>query len=104
MIDNDGGLCEGSVMAAKTMNISLTPELKAGIEARVKSGQYGDASDVVRAGLRALAREELGASLQHFQEIMARLPADPRLTPELEQDVERRVRASRSAAKAKGKV
>ena len=51
------------------MNISLTPELKAGIDSRVKSGQYGNASDVIRAGLRALAREELGASLKLFEDI-----------------------------------
>ena len=35
-------------MATKTMNISLTPELKASIERRVRSGRYRNASDVVR--------------------------------------------------------
>ena len=84
-------------MATKTMNISLTAELKAGIDSRVKSGQYGNASDVIRAGLRALAREELGASLKQFEEIMAKLPDGPPITPEIEQDVERRVKASRKA-------
>lgn len=88
-------------MATKTMNISLTPELKAGIDSRVKSGQYGNASDVVRAGLRALAREELGASLRQFEAIMAQLPDGPPITPEIEQEVERRVQASRAAEKRK---
>ena len=91
-------------MATKTMNISLTPELKAGIDSRVKSGQYGNASDVIRAGLRALAREELGASLKQFEEIMSKLPGGPRITPEIEQDIEGRVKASREAAKRKARV
>jgi len=86
-------------MATKTMNISLTAELKAGIDSRVKSGQYGNSSDVIRAGLRALAREELGASLKQFEEIMSQLPDGPAITPEIEQDVERRVKASREAGK-----
>ena len=51
------------------MGISLTPELKADIDSRVKSGQYGNASDVIRASLRPIAREELGASLKQFEDI-----------------------------------
>jgi len=86
------------------MNISLTSELKAGIDSRVKSGQYGNASDVIRAGLRALAREELGASLKQFEEIMSKLPDGPPITSEIEQDIERRVRASRAAAKRKARA
>jgi len=46
-------LCPGievpSGMPLKTMNISLTPELKAAVESRVRSGRYGNASDVIRA-------------------------------------------------------
>jgi antitoxin ParD1/3/4 len=83
-------------MAATTMNISLTPELRASIETRLRSGQYGNASDVVRAGLRALAREELGASLNWFEEVMAGLPAGPSITPEIEQRIERIIRKQRS--------
>jgi putative addiction module CopG family antidote len=88
-------------MAATTMNISLTPELRAGIETRLRSGQYGNASDVIRAGLRALAREELGASLKWFEEIMARLPGGPSITPETEQRIERAIRKQRAAEKGK---
>ncbi len=40
------------------MNISLTPELEHAIEAKVKSGLYHDASEVVREALRqSLAQE-----------------------------------------------
>ncbi len=83
-------------MAAKTRNISLPPELDRFIEQRVRSGLYGNACDVIRAGLRALSREEMGASFRRFEEVMARLPQDP-LTPDVEQDIEPRLRASRAA-------
>ena len=36
------------------MNVTLTPQLKARLEERVKSGFYEDASEVVREGLRCL--------------------------------------------------
>jgi putative addiction module CopG family antidote len=82
------------------MNISLPPELKASIEARVRSGLYGNASDVIRAGLRALGREELGASLTHFEQIISALPDEP-ITPEMEQEIERELRLSRDPARSK---
>ena len=90
-------------MSVKTRNISLPPELDALIGDRVRSGLYGDASEVVRAGLRALAREEMGVSLRRFDEIMAALPDGPPLTPEIEQDVERRIRAARAAARRRAR-
>ncbi|MGO8765992.1 MAG: type II toxin-antitoxin system ParD family antitoxin [Limisphaerales bacterium] len=83
-------------MATKTMNISLTPELREAVEHRVHSGLYGNASDVVRAGLRALAREEMAADLKRFDEIMAQLPQDP-ITPEIERRIEQSLRRSRAA-------
>jgi antitoxin ParD1/3/4 len=89
-------------MATKTMNISLPGELKAFIDARVRSGFYGNASDVIRAGLRALTREEMSASYREFQEIMATLPTDP-LTPETEQEIVAAVRKSRAAEKSKAR-
>ena len=92
-----------AAMSVKTRNISLPPELDALIGDRVRSGLYGDASEVVRAGLRALAREEMGVSLRQFDEIMAALPDGPPLTPEIEQDVERRVRAARAAARRRSR-
>ena len=42
----------------QTRNVSLTAELNAFIRAQVASGQYQNASEVVRAGLRLLQRQE----------------------------------------------
>ena len=41
-----------------SLNVSLTPELTAYIADRVASGRYRSASEVVRAGLRLLQRDE----------------------------------------------
>jgi antitoxin ParD1/3/4 len=41
-----------------TKNISLPAELEAYVEAKVASGEYAHASEVVRDGLRLLMREE----------------------------------------------
>ena len=81
-------------MATKTMNISLTPELKASIERRVRSGRYRNASDVVRAGLRALSREEMSVGWQEWRRIARGLPQHPS-TPRSESRIERAVRAGR---------
>ncbi len=40
------------------MNVTLTPQLEARLEERVKSGLYEDASEVVREGLRCLFAQE----------------------------------------------
>jgi len=42
-----------------SLNVSLTPELERFITARVASGRYQTASEVVRAGLRLLEQAEL---------------------------------------------
>ena len=41
-----------------TRNIALTVQLEAFIQAQLATGRYGNASEVVRAGLRLLEREE----------------------------------------------
>jgi antitoxin ParD1/3/4 len=41
-----------------TRNVNLTAELDHFLQARVKSGRYENASEVVRAALRTLEREE----------------------------------------------
>ena len=41
-----------------SLNVFLTPELERFITARVASGRYQTASEVVRAGLRLLAERE----------------------------------------------
>ncbi len=41
-----------------TRNVNLTPELERFVLARVKSGRFENASEVVRSALRTLEREE----------------------------------------------
>lgn len=41
-----------------TRNVNLTPELERFVLAKVDSGRYENASEVVRAALRTLEREE----------------------------------------------
>lgn len=50
-----GKLCQNDLLAAMpTRNISLTKQQDAFIAQVVKSGEYQNASDAVRAGVRAL--------------------------------------------------
>ncbi len=84
------------------MNISVTPELRRAVERRVRSGQYGNASDVVRAGLRALDREESREMWAEWQQAKARLPRDE-ITPEIEESIARRVRKARQAERKAAK-
>ena len=55
-----------------TRNISLTGPLDQFIEERVKSGDFQNASEVVRAGLRLLKRqaEEDAAKLERFSKLV----------------------------------
>ena len=41
-----------------TRNINLTPEMDRFVTAKIKSGQYANASEVLRAGLRSLEQDE----------------------------------------------
>ncbi len=41
-----------------TRNVNLTPELDRFVIAKIKKGSYENASEVVRAALRSLEREE----------------------------------------------
>jgi antitoxin ParD1/3/4 len=50
-----------------TRNVNLTDELDSFVLAKVESGRYENASEVVRAALRTLKREE--------QQLEAKLPA-----------------------------
>jgi antitoxin ParD1/3/4 len=83
------------LMKIRTRNISLSGELDSQIDRRVKSGRYGNASDVIRAGLRALEREERAEVYRRWLDISDRLPRDI-TTPEAEQRVVALVRASRA--------
>lgn len=42
----------------KTMNVWMTPELERSVAARIAAGRYRTASEVFRAALRLLDREE----------------------------------------------
>ena len=42
----------------KTMNVSLTPEIRAFVADRIASGRFQNASEVVRAALRLLEEDE----------------------------------------------
>jgi antitoxin ParD1/3/4 len=52
-----------------TVNISLTPELGAFLQSRVKSGRYQTTSEVVREALRLLEQQERKA----FDQLKAKL-------------------------------
>ncbi len=41
-----------------TRNINLTPQLDRFVDAKIRNGQYANASEVLRAGLRALKEIE----------------------------------------------
>jgi antitoxin ParD1/3/4 len=49
---------QSSMANRTTVNISLTPELDAFLQKRVKSGRYQTSSEVVREALRLLQRQE----------------------------------------------
>lgn len=50
-----------------TRNINLTPKMDRYVDKKIRSGQYANASEVLRAGLRALEQDE--------QEDLAKLEA-----------------------------
>jgi antitoxin ParD1/3/4 len=56
----------------KTVNISLTPELGAFLQSKVKSGRYQTTSEVVREALRLLERHERDRQ-EALQELKAKL-------------------------------
>ena len=51
------------------MNLSLTPQLEAMIRAKVDSGMYNSASEVVREALRIMEREESRHQLEEAIQI-----------------------------------
>jgi antitoxin ParD1/3/4 len=54
------------------MTISLTPELDEYVESLVTSGRYKSNSEVIRAGLRALADQDLRSWLQEGLDALER--------------------------------
>jgi antitoxin ParD1/3/4 len=60
-----------------TKNISFPEELEAYVDAKVASGQYAHASEVVRDGIRLLMREE-AQKLEWLRSAIAEADADIR--------------------------
>ena len=62
------------------MNVSLTPELERYVQAKVASGMYNSASEVVREGLRLLVEREVlhESRLEDVRQKVARGLADAR--------------------------
>lgn len=58
MCDTNRKSVKRLVPTPKTMNVSLTPQLDRFVANRVASGLYCSASEVVRAALRQLDKEE----------------------------------------------
>lgn len=90
------------------MNISLTPELRSLIDAKVKAGEYPDATEVVREGLRLLKeRDDQQAQLRKdvlagFAEVARGhyVEYDERTTPNLIRDI--KARGRRRLARPRG--
>ena len=56
----------------ETLNASITSELKDFVRQKVASGRYANQSDVIRASLRALEREELAVDSATFDSLFDR--------------------------------
>lgn len=79
------------------MVVSLTPQVEAMILERVKSGNYNDASEVVKAALQLLEERE---KLEHLRSLLAvgfeqsargeLIDFTPELLEELDREVEER--------------
>jgi antitoxin ParD1/3/4 len=73
---NRASLSDRIMPMRKTMNVSLTPELERSVPKRVASGRYGSASEVVRAALRLLEKEEKEDGLHREPRSRARRTGD----------------------------
>jgi antitoxin ParD1/3/4 len=86
-----------------TRNVNLTPELDNFITAKIESGRYENASEVVRAALRELEREEkeydakMAALTQALEEGLASGIAEGDVFEELLQARQARRRAAQEA-------
>jgi antitoxin ParD1/3/4 len=94
-----------------TVNVSLTPELDAFLQSRVRSGRYQTTSEVVREALRLLQRQETERD-EAFQQLKAKLKRGAgqaergelldgdKVFEELRELIEERRRARKKAARS----
>lgn len=80
-----------------TMNVSLPDEMKAWVEAEVRTGRYGNSSDLVRDLIRR--EQDKREKIAHWQQLVeeARASGVSELTP-----LERREAARRHQGQAGG--
>ncbi len=86
--------------ASKPITVTLG-ELHERVEARVNSGEYASASEVVRAGLRALDREEEVLN-EYLREKIREAYDDPRPSVPAEEVFERLERKHAARMRAEG--
>lgn len=82
-------------MTVVTMNISLTEELKAFVDARVKARGFSSSSEYVRDLVR---RDEERAAEERFEALIQEgldSPVDPRPWDEVRADLQSRIEAAR---------
>ncbi len=77
-----------------TRNISLTPETDEYVSQRISAGVYANASEVVRAGLRALQKQEevYSAKVARLEEALDAGDASPDAPPGAFERVKLRLR------------
>jgi antitoxin ParD1/3/4 len=90
-----------AMRASKPITVTLG-ELQERVEARVKSGEFASASEVVRAGLRALDREEEALN-EYLREKIREAYDDPRPSIPAEEVFERLERKHAERIKVLGK-
>jgi antitoxin ParD1/3/4 len=89
-----------------TMNVNLSPQLEAMVKAKVASGLYTSASEVVREALRLMEQQDQLRSLQlqqlrsDIQEGLASGSPVPWSSDEIKQDGRKRKASRRAAAQA----
>jgi len=93
-----------------TRNINLTPQLDAFVAEQVASGQFQNASEVLRAGLRALKAEQAAhaAKVEAFREaVQAGIDSGPAIPiddidaffDEIDAEIEAEIAAEDAAAR-----
>lgn len=83
-----------------TKNVSLPPDLEEYVDAKVASGEYAHASEVVRDGLRLMMREE-AEKLEWLRNAIAEGMASPVLDSTGEEVVAEVKRRGRELLKAR---